>query len=84
MGGFANLKKDFECLTTLRPDSHAPDVERDSIQDELVFKYLLLRCLFEINGNLDQIALRMNEIAAAETAAFVRMNRDAEKSKTRT
>ena len=60
MGGFANLKKDFEqLLVVLRPDGYAPDAERDHLQDTIVARYLELRCLFEIAGNLDTIAVEM-------------------------
>jgi len=53
MGGFANLKKDFHDIE----NQHLSDLDGPSAQ----FYYLLLRCLFEINGNLDSIAIEMKK-----------------------
>lgn len=60
---FKDFKREFESLiVTVRPDGYSPDADRDLALDLLVFRYLELRCLFEIAGNLDTIAVCQREI----------------------
>jgi hypothetical protein len=57
MGGFAKLKNDFEqYFKILDPFVNGKTGPIDKQQQD-AFRFLYLRCLFEINGNLDSIEL---------------------------
>lgn len=61
MGGFANLKKDFE--------KHIEEIETEDVAQS-AFQYMLLRTLFEIAGNLDTIAVAQRKMADDREAMF--------------
>ena len=58
MGGFSNLKTDFEqYFKILDPFVNGKANTTIDKQQQDAFRFLYLRCLFEIAGNLDTIAL---------------------------
>lgn len=58
MGGFAKLKDDFErWFPTLDLNNIWTEKKPPEKKEQDAFRHLYLRCLFEIAGNLDTIAL---------------------------
>lgn len=54
MGGFTNLKNEFDAfLKEMKP---RPSTDKERFRQD-IFRFLYLRSLFEIAGNLDSIAL---------------------------
>lgn len=83
MGGFTKLRDDFgKWMTTLDP-SHMPDGQFKNNPDKLeqaVFRFLYLRCLFEIAGNLDSIALHTAALVEQSEATRIAAERSNELS----
>lgn len=65
MGGFTNLKNDFKNFIPIIGPA-APKTVSAELQLEIdtTYQYLMLRCLFEIAGNLDTIAVEMRKLSS--------------------
>lgn len=71
MGGFANLKKAFEESDMMGTFKETPALVDDAHGIKELPIFLMLRCLFEIAGNLDTIAVEMRKINQREAERFL-------------